>query len=68
MTSLIAHTTDCSIRSCFAEEKKVSSMNYSYRLIISEDAEKRILKYRQLLHQYIVDMYMKIETERLQCI
>ena len=46
--------------------KKVSSMNYySYRLMIRQNAENHILKCRKLFHQYIVDMYAKIETERL---
>ncbi|GFY19501.1 helitron_like_N domain-containing protein [Trichonephila clavipes] len=46
--------------------KKVSAMNYySYRLMIRQNAENHILKCRQLFHQYIVDMYTKIETERL---
>ncbi|GBM88190.1 hypothetical protein AVEN_262796-1 [Araneus ventricosus] len=27
--------------------------------------ENRLLNYRQLLHQYLVDMYAKIEAERL---
>jgi hypothetical protein len=35
---------------------------YSYRLIIREHEENHILKCRQLFHQYIVDMYAKIET------
>src|ERR1043165_9341430 len=38
---------------------------YSYRLMIRENDENHILKCRQLFHQYIVDMYAKIETERL---
>ncbi|GFY21464.1 ATP-dependent DNA helicase [Trichonephila clavipes] len=46
--------------------KKVSAMNYySYRLMIRQNAENYILKCRQLFHQYIVDIYAKIETERL---
>ncbi|GBP88778.1 hypothetical protein EVAR_100700_1 [Eumeta japonica] len=46
--------------------KKTSTMNYySYRLMIRQDAENHLLKCRQLFHQYIVDMYAKIETERL---
>lgn len=46
--------------------KKVSAMKYySYRLMIREGAENHILKCRQLSLQYIVDMYAKIETERL---
>ena len=47
-------------------EKKVSAMNYySYRLMIRQNVNNHILKCRQLFHQYIVDMYAKIETERL---
>lgn len=38
---------------------------YSYRLMVRENEENHLLKYRQLFHQYIVDMYAKIETERL---
>lgn len=46
--------------------KKVSSMNYySYRLMIRENEDNHILKCRRLYHKYIVDMYVKIETERL---
>ncbi|XP_076756485.1 uncharacterized protein LOC143432269 [Xylocopa sonorina] len=46
--------------------KKVSAMNYyAYRAMICENADNHILKYRQLFHQYIVDMYVKIESERL---
>jgi hypothetical protein len=43
--------------------KKVSAMNYySYRLMICQNAENRILKCRQLFHQYIVDMYARLKT------
>ncbi|GFW34180.1 helitron_like_N domain-containing protein [Trichonephila clavipes] len=46
--------------------KKVSAMNYYlYRLMIRQNAENHILKCRQLFHQYIVDMYAKIETEQI---
>lgn len=46
--------------------KKVSCMNYyAYRLMVRENEDNHILKCRQLYHQYIVDMYAKIETERL---
>ncbi|GBP16605.1 hypothetical protein EVAR_89204_1 [Eumeta japonica] len=45
---------------------KVSSMNYySYRLMIRENEDNHILKCRRLYHKYVVDMYVKIETERL---
>ena len=33
--------------------------------MIRQDEDNYILKYRQLFHQYIVDMYAKIESERL---
>ncbi|GFV91560.1 helitron_like_N domain-containing protein [Trichonephila clavipes] len=33
--------------------------------MIRENADNHILKCRQLFHQYIVDMYAKIESERL---
>ncbi|GFX07914.1 helitron_like_N domain-containing protein [Trichonephila clavipes] len=46
--------------------KKVSAMNYyAYRMMIRENSDNHILKCRQLFHQYIVDMYAKIESERL---
>lgn len=44
--------------------KKLSSMKYyAYRLMVRQD--NHILKYRKLLNQYMVDMYAKIESERL---
>ncbi|XP_041449946.1 uncharacterized protein LOC121404477 [Drosophila obscura] len=46
--------------------KKVSSMNYyAYRLMIRENSDNYLLRFRRLLQQYCVDMYVKIETERL---
>ncbi|CAB3232186.1 unnamed protein product [Arctia plantaginis] len=46
--------------------KKVSSMNYySYRLMVRENEDNHILICRRLFHQYAVDMYVKVETERL---
>lgn len=46
--------------------KKVSAMNfYSYRLMIREGEVNHILMCRRLFHQFAVDMYVKIETERL---
>ena len=46
--------------------KKVSSMNYyGYRLMIRENLNNHILRCRELFHQYVVDMYAKIESERL---
>lgn len=49
----------------FIYNKKVSALQfYSYRLMIRV-GEQHIFKYRQLFHQYVVDMYVKVETERL---
>ena len=46
--------------------KKCSAMHYySYRLMIRQDEENYILKCRELFHQFVVDMYAKIESERL---
>ncbi|XP_073955775.1 uncharacterized protein isoform X1 [Choristoneura fumiferana] len=46
--------------------KKVSAMNfYSYRLMIREGEVNHILMCQRLFHQFAVDMYVKIETERL---
>ncbi|GBL81971.1 hypothetical protein AVEN_50553-1 [Araneus ventricosus] len=45
--------------------KTVSAMSfYACRLMV-RSTENRLLNYRQLLHQYLVDMYAKIEAERL---
>jgi len=38
---------------------------YSYRLMIREGEVNHILMCRRLFHQFAVDMYVKIETERL---
>ena len=46
--------------------KKCSAMHYySYRLMIRQDEENYILKCREFFHQFVVDMYAKIESERL---
>ena len=41
---------------------------YAYRLMIRANEDNNILRCRQLFHQYIVDMYIKIESERLRYI
>lgn len=47
-------------------KKTVSAMDfYAFRIMAREGEENHILKCRQLFHQYIVDMYAKIESERL---
>ncbi|GFY56148.1 ATP-dependent DNA helicase [Trichonephila inaurata madagascariensis] len=38
---------------------------YTYLLMVRENENNHILKCRQLFHEYIVDMYAKIGTERL---
>ena len=46
--------------------KKVSAMKfYAYRIMVRAGTVKHILRCRQLFHQFIVDMYAKIESERL---
>ncbi|XP_015175981.1 PREDICTED: uncharacterized protein LOC107066151 [Polistes dominula] len=46
--------------------KKVSAVNfYSYRLMIRQGEVNHILMCQRLFHQFAVDMYVKIETERL---
>jgi hypothetical protein len=48
------------------ERKKVSAMNfYAYRIMMRFGAVNHILCCRQLFHQFVVDMYAKIESERL---
>lgn len=41
---------------------------YAYRLMIRQDVDNHLLRFRRLLQQYCVDMYVKIETERLHYI
>ncbi|XP_073826793.1 uncharacterized protein [Musca autumnalis] len=38
---------------------------YAHRIMIRQNATNHILNCRELFHQYIVDMYAKIEAERL---
>ncbi|CAF1468876.1 unnamed protein product [Rotaria magnacalcarata] len=48
------------------DRKKVSAMDfYAYRIMMRTGAVNYILRCRQLFHQFIVDMYTKIESERL---
>ncbi|UYV68898.1 hypothetical protein LAZ67_6001521, partial [Cordylochernes scorpioides] len=49
--------------------KKVSCMDfYAYRIMIRAQESNHILKCRQLFQQFIVDMYAKVESERLNYI
>jgi hypothetical protein len=41
---------------------------YAHRLMIRLHQDNYNLRYRQLYHQYVVDMYAKIESERLRFI
>ena len=46
--------------------KKVSAMNfYAHRIMVRTGSDNHILRCRQLFHQFVVDMYAKIESERL---
>ncbi|XP_076299348.1 uncharacterized protein LOC143218189 [Lasioglossum baleicum] len=52
-----------------ATTKRVSCMNfYAHRIMIRSQQCNHILKCRQLFQQYIVDMYAKVESERLNYI
>lgn len=47
------------------KNKKCSGMNYySYQLMIRENEENHMLKCRQLFHQYVVNLKVKIETKQ----
>jgi len=43
-------------------------MNALYRTMILANSENHLLHYKQLLNQFIVDMYAKIENEHLRYI
>ncbi|KIH53763.1 hypothetical protein ANCDUO_16097, partial [Ancylostoma duodenale] len=46
--------------------KKISAKDfYASRIMIRDESSNHLLKCRQLFHQFIVDMYAKIESERL---
>jgi hypothetical protein len=46
--------------------KKVTAVDfYAYRIMTHVGEVNHILKCRQILHQFIVDMYAKLESERL---
>lgn len=48
------------------QNKKVTAKEYySYRIVLKENEYNHILNCRTFFQQYIVDMYAKIETERL---
>ena len=48
------------------DRKKVSAMSfYAYRIMVRAGTVNHILRCRQLFHQFVVDMYAKIESERL---
>jgi hypothetical protein len=46
--------------------KKISAMDfYAYRLMVRDTEQNHIVNCRQLFHQFVVDMYATIESERL---
>lgn len=46
--------------------KKVYAMNlYAYRITLRVESENHILKSSELFHQFIVNMYAKVESELL---
>ncbi|XP_067930828.1 uncharacterized protein [Watersipora subatra] len=49
-----------------AQRKTVSAMNfYAFRIMIRNTGSNHLLRCRHLLHQFLTDMYAKIESERL---
>ncbi|XP_063922978.1 uncharacterized protein LOC135137287 [Zophobas morio] len=52
-----------------ATTKKISCMDfYAYRIMIRAEQSNHILKCRHVFQQFIVDMYAKVESERLNYI
>jgi hypothetical protein len=53
-----------------AKTNKNNSSNdyYAYRLMIIRDQDNVILRCRELYQQFMVDMYVKIESERFRCL
>jgi hypothetical protein len=46
--------------------KRVWAMDfYAYRLMVLDTEQNHISNCRQLFHQFVVDMYAKIESERI---
>lgn len=46
--------------------KKTSALQfYSYRIMVRQNEYNHLIQFKQLFNQFIVDMYAKIETERL---
>ncbi|GFV23359.1 helitron_like_N domain-containing protein [Trichonephila clavipes] len=46
--------------------KNVSSKDYAYRFMIRRGQNNVISRYREFCHQFMMDMYVKIESERLR--
>ena len=52
-----------------ATNAKVSAMDfYAYRIMARANSFNRLLRARMLFHQFLVDVYAKVETERLDFI
>ncbi|KAE9523332.1 hypothetical protein AGLY_016280 [Aphis glycines] len=50
-------------------EKKVSAASfYAYRIMIRQGEVNHILYFRSFFSQFLIDIFAKIETERLNCI
>jgi PIF1-like helicase/Helitron helicase-like domain at N-terminus len=47
--------------------KKISSNDfYAYRIMVRPTGSNHLLQYKQLLNQFLVDMFVKVESERLR--
>ncbi|XP_063974291.1 uncharacterized protein LOC135160997 [Diachasmimorpha longicaudata] len=42
--------------------------DYAHRIMVRRNQDNYILRFRQLFHQYIIDMFAKVESERLRFI
>ncbi|KAL8592527.1 hypothetical protein ACOMHN_030212 [Nucella lapillus] len=49
----------------YTNGKVISAMDFYSYLIMERGDDNHILKFRQLLNQFLVDMFAKVETERL---
>ena len=49
-----------------SSSKTVSALSfYAYHFMVRQGTYNPLLQFRELFHQYLVDMYAKIESERL---
>ncbi|KAL8594538.1 hypothetical protein ACOMHN_028892 [Nucella lapillus] len=62
---IVIQKRDSSLQVKYTNGKVISAMDFYSYLIMEKRDDNHILKFRQLLNQFLVDMFAKIETERL---